>query len=125
MRDTHFDGDFLISLNAKHEEDGELVYKKIPIPTQLKARIDTTKDVVCKHRTDILNRVFKRIMQDEEVTQYFLRHTFSSTCKRFVTKSEVVDLWMGDSPEKLVDRVYTHYPADFMQEQMQLVQFFA
>ena len=125
LRDTHFDGDFLISLNAKHEEDGELVYKKIPIPAQLKARIDTTKDVVCKHRTDVLNRVFKRIMQDEEVTQYFLRHTFSSTCKRFVTKSEVVDLWMGDSPEKLVDRVYTHYPDDFMQEQMQLVQFFA
>ena len=62
---------------------------------------------------------------NEDVTQYFLRHTFSSTCKRFVTKSEVVDLWMGDSPEKLVDRVYTHYPDDFMQEQMQLVQFFA
>ena len=125
LRDTHFDGNFLISLNAKHEEDGELVYKKIPIPAQLKARIDTTKDVVCKHRTDVLNRVFKRIMQDEEVTQYFLRHTFSSTCKRFVTKSEVVDLWMGDSPEKLVDRVYTHYPDDFMIEQMQLVKFFA
>ena len=125
LRDTHFDGDFLISLNAKHEEDGELVYKKIPIPAQLKARIDTTKDIVCKHRTDVLNRVFKRIMQDEEVTQYFLRHTFSSTCKRFVTKSEVVDLWMGDSPEKLVDRVYTHYPDDFMQEQMELVKFFA
>lgn len=125
LRDTHFDGDFLISLNAKHEEDGELVYKKIPIPSQLKARIDTTKDIVCKHRTDVLNRVFKRIMKDEEVTQYFLRHTFSSTCKRFVTKSEVVDLWMGDSPEKLVDRVYTHYPDDFMSEQMELVKFFS
>ena len=64
-------------------------------------------------------------MQDEEVTQYFLRHTFASTCKRFAMKSEIVDLWMGDSPEKLVDRVYTHYPDEFMQEQMELVKFFA
>ena len=37
LRDTRFVGDFLISLNAKHEEDGELVYKKIPIPAQLNA----------------------------------------------------------------------------------------
>ena len=78
LRDTRFEGDFIVSLNAKHEEDGELVYKKIPIPTQLKARLDTTKNVVCKHRTDVLNRIFKRIMQDEEVTQYFLRHTFAN-----------------------------------------------
>ena len=125
LRDTRFVGDFLISLNAKHEEDGELVYKKIPIPAQLKARMDTTQNIVCEHRTDVLNRIFKRIMQDEQVTQYFLRHTFSSTCKRFVTKSEVVDLWMGDSPEKLVDRVYTHFPDDFMQEQMELVKFYS
>ena len=64
-------------------------------------------------------------MQDEEVTQYFLRHTFASTCKHFAMKSEIVDLWMGDSPEKLVDRVYTQYPDEFMQEQMELVKFFA
>ncbi|MFR1553394.1 MAG: tyrosine-type recombinase/integrase [Coriobacteriales bacterium] len=125
LRETRFDGDFLIALNAKHEEDGEVVYKKIPIPKQLKARLDTTKNIICNHRTDVLNRIFKRIMQDEEVTQYFLRHTFSSTCKQFVAKSEIVDLWMGDSPEKLVDRVYTHFPDEFMREQMDLVKFFA
>ena len=125
LRDTRFEGDFLISLNAKHEEDGEAVYKKIPIPVQLKARIDTTKSVICNHRTDVLNRVFKRIMQDENVTQYYLRHTFASTCKQFVTRSDIVDLWMGDSPEKLVDRVYTHFPDNFMIEQMKLVQFYA
>ena len=125
LRDTRFEGDFLIALNAKHEEDGELVYKKIPIPAQLKNRLNTTQNIVCTHRTDVLNRIFKRIMQDDEVTQYFLRHTFSSTCKRFVTKSEIVDLWMGDSPEKLVDRVYTHYSDEFMCEQMELVKFVA
>ena len=125
LRDTRFDGDFLISLNAKHEEDGEAVYKKIPIPAQLKARMDTKKNVICNHRTDVLNRVFKRIMQDEEVTQYYLRHTFASTCKQFVTRSDIVDLWMGDSPEKLVDRVYTHFSDDFMIAQMSAVKFYA
>ena len=39
LKDVRFEGDFLIALNAKHEEDGEPVYKKIPIPAQLKARM--------------------------------------------------------------------------------------
>ena len=124
LRDTRFEADFLVSLNAKHEEDGELVYKKIPIPTQLKARLDTNKNVVCKHRTDILNRIFKRIMQDEEVTQYFLRHTFSTTCQQYV-RPDIVDIWMGDSSERLVGRVYTHFPDRFLREQMNLVEFFS
>ena len=124
LRDTRFEGDFLVSLNAKHEEDGELVYKKIPIPAQLKARLDTSKNVVCKHRTDVLNRIFKRIMQDEEVTQYFLRHTFSTTCQQYV-RPDIVDVWMGDSSERLVGRVYTHFPDKFLREQMNLVEFFA
>lgn len=123
LRDTRFEGNFLIALNAKHEEAGEAVYKKIPIPTQLKARMYTTKNVICNHRTDVLNRVFKRIMQDEEVTQYYLRHTFASTCQQYV-RPDIVDVWMGDSSERLVGRVYTHFPDDFMQEQMNLVNFF-
>ena len=124
LKDVRFEGEFLIALNAKHEEDGEPVYKKIPIPAQLKARIDTTKKIVCKHRTDVINRIFKRIMQDEEVTQYFLRHTFSTTCQQYV-RPDIVDIWMGDSSERLVGRVYTHFPDKFLREQMNLVQFYA
>ena len=50
---------------------------------------------------------------------------FASTCKQFVTRSDIVDLWMGDSPEKLVDRVYTHFSDDFMIAQMSAVKFYA
>ena len=35
----------------------------------------------------------------------------------------IVDIWMGDSPDRLVGKVYTHFPDDFMYEQMQLVKF--
>ena len=75
-------------------------------------------------KTDVLNRAFKRLMEDESVTQYYLRHTFSTTCQQYV-RPDIVDIWMGDSSERLVGRVYTHFPDEFLQEQMKLVKFFA
>lgn len=124
LTDFRFEGDFLIALNAKHEKDGEKVYKKIPVPPQLKNHLDISAVYDYKSRTDVLNRVFKRLMNDETVTQYYLRHTFSTTCQQFV-RPDIVKIWMGDSPESLVGRVYTHFPDDFMREQMKLVKFFA
>lgn len=64
----------------------------------------------------------KRIMEDEEVTQYLLRHTFATVCQQYV-RPDIVDIWMGDSSERLVGRVYTHFPDKFMIEQMQNVVF--
>ena len=124
LTEVRFENDFLIALNAKHEDNGEKVYKKIPIPEQLKGRIDFNKPIVFKHKTDVLNRAFKRLMEDESVTQYYLRHTFSTTCQQYV-RPDIVDIWMGDSSERLVGRVYTHFPDEFLQEQMKLVKFFA
>ena len=69
-----------------------------------------------------MNRVFKRVMQDKEVTQYFLRHTFATTCVQYV-RPDIGDTWMGDSSERLVGRVYPHFPDKFMTNQMDLVQF--
>ena len=55
-------------------------------------------------------------------TQYFLRHSFATTCVQYV-RPDIVDTWMGDSSERLVGRVYTHFPDKFMTNQMDLVQF--
>ena len=74
------------------------------------------------HRTDVLNRIFKRIMDDDTVTQYYLRHTFSTVCQQYV-RPDIVDIWMGDSSERLVGRVYTHFSDNFMIKQMQNVVF--
>ena len=63
-------------------------------------------------------------MNDNTATQYFLRHTFSTICQQYV-RPDIVKIWMGDSPESLVGRVYTHFPDDFMRKQMDLVKFFA
>ena len=54
------------------------------------------------------------------LTQYFLRHTFATTCVQYV-RPDIVDTWMGDSSERLVGRVYTHFPDKFMTNQMDLV----
>ena len=84
--------------------------------------IDLSAPVQALHRTDVLNRIFKRIMGDENVTQYFLRHTFATICQQYV-RPDIVDIWMGDSSERLVGRVYTHFSDKFMTEQMNNVFF--
>ena len=113
----------MIALNAKHKSsDGDKVYKKIPIPKQARKYINVNEPIDCNCALDTLNRVFKRVMQDKEVTQYFLRHTFATTCVQYV-RPDIVDTWMGDSSERLVGRVYTHFPDKFMTNQMDLVQF--
>lgn len=61
-------------------------------------------------------------MSDENVTQYFLRHTFATVCQQYV-RLDIVDVWMGNSPERLVGRVYTHFPDEFMTEQMNKVHY--
>lgn len=72
--------------------------------------------------TNSMNRVFKRIMEGEEVTQYPLLHMFATVCQQYV-RPDIVDIWMGDSPERLVGKVYTHFPDEFMREQMNSVIF--
>lgn len=121
LEDSHFEGDFLIARNAKRK-GGKIEYKKIPICKQAREMLDLNAPVEALHRTDVLNRIFKRIMEDEEVTQYFLRHTFATVCQQYV-RPDIVDIWMGDSSERLVGRVYTHFPDKFMVEQMQNVVF--
>lgn len=121
LEDARFEGNFLIARNAKRK-NGKIEYKKIPVCRQARELLDLTAPVLCPHRTDVLNRIFKRIMGDENVTQYFLRHTFATVCQQYV-RPDIVDVWMGDSPERLVGRVYTHFPDEFMNEQMNMVHF--
>lgn len=56
------------------------------------------------------------------VVPYQLRHSFASICDEKV-KREVVELWMGDSPERLVGKTYVHYSDEFMRNEMDKVQF--
>lgn len=84
--------------------------------------LDLTAPVQCPHTTNSLNHIFKRIMENEEVTQYYLRHTFASVCQQYI-RPDIVDIWMSDSPERLVGRVYTHFSDKFLYEQMQKVIF--
>ena len=121
LEDARFEGDFLIARNAKRK-NGKIEYKKIPICNQAREMLDLNAPVEALHRTDVLNRIFKRIMEDEEVTQYFLRHTFATVCQQYA-RPDIVDIWVGDSSERLVGRVYTHFPDKFMIEQMQNVVF--
>ena len=57
-----------------------------------------------------------------EKIAYCLRHTFATICQQYV-RPDIVDIWMGDSPDRLVGRVYTHFSDKFMREQMDLVKF--
>ena len=121
LEDARFEGDFLIAKNAKRK-GGKVEYKKIPICNQARELLDLSAPIKALHITNSLNRIFKRIMDDENITQYFLRHTFATVCQQYV-RPDIVDIWMGDSSERLVGRVYTHFFDDFMIAQMKNVVF--
>ena len=117
--ETHREGNFLISRNRKRK-NGKIEYKKIPIPTQAQGLIDWDKPLTADlHRLKI-NDIMKEPLADK--TAYYLRHTFATICQQYV-RPDIVDIWMGDSPQRLVGKVYTHFPDDFMYEQMQSVKF--
>ena len=71
LNDRRFENGFLIARNAKRKQ-GKIEYKKIPVPTQAREKLNLKEDIVKEHRTDVLNRIFKRIMKNKEITQYSL-----------------------------------------------------
>lgn len=117
--ETRREGDFLIARNRKRK-GGKIEYKKIPIPKQAQGLIDWDKPLTFQcsmYKRDIL---IKELLDDK--TGYSFRHTFSTVCQQYV-RPDIVDIWMGDSPQRLVGKVYTHFPDDFMRKQMDLVEY--
>ena len=118
--DAHKEGNFLIARNRKRK-NGKIEYKKIPIPTQAQGLIDWNKPLTFQTQSKYAqDELIKDLLGGK--TGYYLRHTFSTVCQQYV-RPDIVDIWMGDSPQRLVGKVYTHFPDEFMLEQMQKVQF--
>lgn len=103
---------FVVAKNAKRK-GGKTEYKRIPIP----AEADLTE---CKANTQRSNIEFKKLFPAR--TQYDLRHTFSTVCQMYVRR-EIVEIWLGDSSEKLIGNTYTHFSDDFMRSGMSRVRF--
>ena len=118
--DAHKEGNFLIARNRKRK-NGKIEYKKIPIPSQAQGLIDWNKPLTFQTQSKYAqDELIKDLLNGK--TGYYLRHTFSTVCQQYV-RPDIVDIWMGDSPQRLVGKVYTHFPDEFMCEQMQKVQF--
>lgn len=120
-QEARFENGFLICRNRKRKR-GKIEYKKIPIPNQARELIDFDKPLTCPLCYTALLELMKDALGNCGLTPYNLRHTFASTCAETV-REDIVELWMGDSPERLVGRVYVHYKDTFMIEQMQTVNF--
>ena len=67
------------------------------------------------------NNLFKELLGDGK-TAYNLRHTFSTICQQYV-RQEIVEIWIGDSPVRLIAKHYTHFSDKFMREEMNKVAF--
>ena len=117
--ETHREGDFLIARNRKRK-NGKIEYKKIPIPKAAEMLIDWTKPLTFQVSPKPREEWIKEVLDGK--TAYNLRHTFSSICQQYV-RQEIVDIWIGDSPTRLIGKHYTHFPDEFMQSQMALVTF--
>lgn len=119
-KETRREGDFLITRNRKRK-NGKIEYKKIPIPKQAEILIDWNTPLHRTVRLVTANKLFKELLGDGK-TAYNLRHTFSTVCQEKV-RQEIVDIWIGDSPTRLIGKHYTHFSDKFMREQMDLVEF--
>lgn len=118
--EAHFENGFLICRNRKRK-NRKKAYKKIPIPSQAEKFFDFNTPLKSPLSYDRTLDIMKKALP-EGIIPYQLRHTFASICDEKV-KREVVELWMGDSPERLVGKTYVHYSDDFMRNEMYKVQF--
>ena len=93
--------------------NGKIEHKKIPVPKQAQELIEWNKPLTADlHRLKI-NDMMKDLLAGK--TAYCLRRTFATICQQYV-RPDIVDIWMGDSPQRLVGKVYTHFPDDFMKK---------
>ena len=118
--EAHFENGFLICRNRKRK-NGKKAYKKIPIPRQAQNLFDFNSPLKSPLSYDRTIDIMKKALPDG-IIPYQLRHTFASVCDEKV-KREVVELWMGDSPERLVGKTYVHYSDEFMRSEMDKVNF--
>lgn len=118
--ETKFENGFLICRNRKRK-NGKIEYKKIPIPKQaqelLNFEIPIKPQISYDRWLDII-----KIALGDNLTPYNLRHTFASICAEHA-REEIVDIWMGDSPERLIGRTYVHYSDEFLKSEMYKVKF--
>ena len=114
MATATYDGAFIIARNAKRK-GGKQEHKRIPVPPKAKG-LPLTSPVDHGYA----NRVFQEIFPDRK--QYDLRHTFATVCQQYVRR-EIVEVWLGDSSERLISNTYTHFPDEFMLSEMQKVRF--
>lgn len=117
--EAHREDKFLIARNRKRK-GGKIEYKKIPIPQGAEDLIDWNKPLTFQCSDYMRDELIKELL--DKKTGYYLRHTFSTLCQQYV-RPDIVDIWMGDSPQRLVGKVYTHFSDEFMREQMDKVKF--
>ena len=118
--DLHFENGFLICRNRKRK-NGKIEYKKIPIPSQAREFINFDLPVKYNFGYGKFTKILKKALGDN-LTPYNLRHTFISICAEYV-RPDIVDVWSGDSPERLIQKVYIKFSDDFMIAQMNNVKF--
>lgn len=121
-KEVHFENGFLIARNRKRK-NGKVEYKKIPVPKQAQGLIDFDKPIAPQLSYNRWLDLMKEVLSDN-LMPYNLRHTFATLCSEPAEiKPEVVDLWMGDSPQRLVGRHYVHFSDEFLRAKMDLVDF--
>ena len=120
--EARFEDGFLIARNRKRK-NGKIEYKKIPVPKQAQGLIEFDKPIVPNMSYRMWLDFIEEVLPNG-LTPYNLRHTFATKCSEPAEiKPEIVDLWMGDSPQRLVGKHYVHFSDEFLRDKMYLVNF--
>lgn len=118
--EAHVEGTYMICRNRKRKK-GKIEYKKIPVPKE--ARDILKEDVIFSppYCSKKMYKILHELLGSR--TPYSLRHTFSTVCAEAV-RQEIVEIWLGDSPERLVGKFYVHYSDEFLKSEMDKVKFY-
>ena len=118
--EAHIEDGYMICRNRKRKK-GKIEYKKIPVPKEardiLKENVVFAPPYSSKKMRDIMRELLGKH------TPYSLRHTFSTVCAETV-RQEIVEIWLGDSPERLIGKFYVHYSDEFLKKEMEKVRFY-
>lgn len=119
LNDAKIEGKMMIARNRKRK-NGKIEYKKIPLSPVATRFYDPNIPCTPCCVDNQLRVIFNSLVPNHKL--YDLRHTFASRCQMFV-RQEIVEIWLGDSPERIIGNTYTHFPDSFMIEEMQKVDY--
>ena len=110
-----------VTFRNRKQKKNKVAYKDIPITPMLAPYVERIKASLPLRENCELAKRFKELAPDYRM--YDLRHTFATRCQICGVPQPVVQRWLGQASDKLIDNTYTHFPIEYFLEQAKKVEY--